>query len=97
MLEEKPFITINHLDFYGGHTKFRVGDTLELRKDEDNPYDDEAIAAYLHGSKCGFVANSVYSVARGTYSAGHIYSCIQDKSTCQIWFITEDLIIAKML
>ncbi|MBR2825699.1 MAG: HIRAN domain-containing protein [Solobacterium sp.] len=97
MFSEKTYITITHLDFYGGHTIFRVGDILHLEKEKDNPYDDEAIIAFLHGSKCGYVANSVYSVARGTQSAGRIIDKIQQNAQCKVLFITEDLLIAELI
>ncbi len=97
-MEQNPtYITINHLEFFGGYTNFRVGDQLYLQKDHDNPYDDEAILAYdSHNIKCGYVANSVLSVARGTKSAGRIYDAMHEKETCTICFITEEILIAKI-
>ena len=89
------FITINHIEDYGGYFRFRVGDELSLEK-EDNPYDDEAIAVYKNDIKCGYVANSVVSVSRGTYSSGRLYDKIKEKAKCIIAFINEDRIIAKL-
>ena len=96
-MNKEIYITINHLDNYGGSTNFRVNDTLTLKKDHNNPYDDEAIIAYnRHGAKCGYVANSTSSVARGTYSAGRLYDTIDEESKCVVHFITEENIIALM-
>ena len=82
------FVTINHLDKFQGAEFFRVGDELTLRKDEDNEFDDEAIAVYdKHDTKSGYVANSVSTVIRGTYSAGRIYDLIKDRIRCSIKFI----------
>ena len=97
-MEQNPtYITINHLEFFGGYTNFRVGDQLYLQKDHDNPYDDEAILAYdSHNIKCGYVANSVSTVARGTYSAGRVYDRIPDEEKCIIRFITEECLIGEI-
>ena len=97
MEDKTVYVTINHLDDFGGYTMFRVGDTLTLKKDLNNCYDDEAIVAYnKHGCKCGYVANSVCTVVRGTYSAGRVYDKINDEESCKICFITEDMLIAKI-
>lgn len=95
-MQTEVFITVNHLDDFGGYTNFRVGDELELEKDEDNPYDDEAIIAYKDGVKCGYVANSVCSVARGTSSAGRVNELVKKNTTCIVRFITEGIIIAQL-
>ena len=85
------FVTINHLDKFQGAESFRVEDELILRKDKDNEYDDEAIAVYdKHDTKSGYVANSVHSVVRGTYSAGRIYDLIKDGIRCRIRFILSE-------
>ena len=95
-MKDGIYLTVTHLDDFGGHIMFRVGDKLDLKKDEDNPYDDEAIAVYKDGYKCGYVANSVVSVSRGTYSSGRLYDKIKEKAKCIIAFISEDRIIAKL-
>lgn len=98
MMSKERFITINHLDAFGGYEQYRVGETLTLIKDLDNPYDDEAILVKNQKGKiCGYVANSVSTVARGTHSAGRIYDQIDNSVDCKILFITEDIIIAKVL
>ena len=91
------YISITHLDEFGGYTRYRVGQELELRKDKDNLYDDEAIAIFNESNlKCGYVSNSVGSVARGTKSAGRIYDKIGDRAKCDICFITDQLLIARV-
>ena len=99
MKKEEKFITVNHLDDYSpmGYTRFRVGQQLKLQKEKDNCYDDEAIAVFDdNGSKAGYVANSVSTAARGTFSAGRIYDQIEDEDSCTIRFITEDVLIAQI-
>ena len=98
MEEDKSiYITINHLDNYLPVMNLKVGDILTLKKEPDNIFDDEAIAVYTENSfKCGYVANSVSSVARGTYSAGRIYDIIDVEQRSTICFITDDEAIARV-
>ena len=96
---ERVYITINHLDDFESLLFLRVGDKLILKKDKRNVYDDEAIIVYNENDyKCGYVANSVHSVARGTYSAGRIYDLIKDEDKCIIRFIfgEEGIAIAEV-
>lgn len=98
MKQNNCFITINHTEEFGGTTHLRVGDKITLKKDHDNIYDDEAVVAYgKHGTKCGYVANSVSTVARGTYSAGRLYDKIDEEGNCVIRFILEDCLIAEIV
>lgn len=96
---ESIYITINHLDDYMPVMNLKVGDILMLKKDPDNIYDDEAIAVYTKENyKCGYVANSVNSVARGTHSAGRVYNSFKDTCDCSVSFIFNDFytLIAKL-
>ena len=98
-MDKKIYITINHLDEFMGPCNLRIGDELILKKDKDNYYDDEAIVVCRKdGSKCGYVANSVHSVARGTYSAGRVYDHIKDETKCCVRFIffEEGVLIAEI-
>lgn len=92
------YLTINHLDDFNSVYRFRIGDKLTLKKETDNPYDDEAIAVYDHHKiKCGYVANSVHSVARGTYSAGRILDLLSQEEFCFVRFIFQDILIVEVL
>ena len=93
-MKKQIFVTINHLDEFNGLSNIKVGDILSLKKDIDNPYDDEAIAVYDDNDiKIGFIANSVCTVARGTYSAGRIYDKLNNNK-CIVKFIINDSVIA---
>ena len=95
MDDQNIYITINHLNDYYGLSNIRVGDTLTLIKDPDNSYDDEAIAVYnADNIKIGYVANSVETVARGTFSAGRIYDHIEDNKSCIVRFLLNDAILS---
>lgn len=94
---EKDFITIDHIDEYGDTNYFKIGEELFLKKDNDNEYDDEAIAVYkMSECKCGYIANSVETVARGTKSAGRVYDKIKDNDICVVRFITDDKLICEL-
>ena len=98
-MDEKIYVTINHLDDFESQMFLKTGDILILKKDRNNVYDDEAIAVYTKDNyKCGYVANSVHSVARGTYSAGRMYDHIEDEVKCTIRFILveEGCLIAEI-
>lgn len=97
MHNRQIYVTIDHLDDFLGRDAFRTGDDLILRKDRNNDVDDESIAVYNKCQiRCGYVANSVRTVARGTYSAGRLYDLFDDAVSCVVRFITEDLLIAEV-
>ena len=84
------FITINHIEDYCAVLNCLPNMTLTLKKDYENPYDDEAIAAYKNGSKVGYVANSVSTVCRGTYSAGRLYDRFDKEIDCMVRFVSTE-------
>ena len=97
-MENTIYATVSHLDDFGCTYCFRPGQTLVLKKDPDNPYDDEAILVYdRKGNKCGYVANSVSSVARGTYSAGRLCEKILEEQQAVIRFILDDVLIIQLI
>ena len=97
MEDNSIYITINHLEDYGCMPFLKPGEKLRLKKDKDNIYDDEAIIAYKENkTKVGYVANSVHTVARGTYSAGRLYDRIEEEIECVIKFLIEDILIAEI-
>ena len=100
MEEHRIYITINHLDDFECASFLKTGDRLILKKERDNIYDDEAIIAYKENkTKVGYVANSVHSVARGTYSAGRLYDRIGDEVGCilKFFFLEEGYGIAEII
>ncbi len=91
MKDESIYITINHIDDFCAVNHLRVGEELTLKKEPDNYYDDEAIAVYdKNNVKVGYVANSVHSVTRGTYSAGRVYDRIGDRAECIVGFVMTE-------
>ena len=84
------FITINHIEDYCPVPNYLPNMTLKLKKDFENPYDDEAIAVYKNNCKIGYVANSVSSVCRGTVSAGRLYDRFDKEIDCIIRFVSTE-------
>ena len=92
------YITIVGAEKYVGVEALRPGTVLSLKKDRNNIYDDEAIMVTGNSKVCcGFVANSVDTVARGTYSAGCIYNMLPKNPSCEVLFVLEDSGIAKLI
>ena len=99
MQNEKIYITLNHMDQFKDYPYFiKAGDELTLRKDINNTYDDEAIIASKGKTTVAFVANSVHSVARGTFSAGRIYDLVAEEAKCIVRFVLmeEEVAIAEL-
>lgn len=91
------YVTITGSDMFMGIEAYKPGQKLILKKDIENPYDDESIKVESeNGAHLGFVANSVESVARGTHSAGYIYNTFEDSTKCTVLFITQDKVIAEI-
>lgn len=98
MENEKIYITVNHMDEFHSNYILRPGDILTMKKDHDNCYDDEAIlACNKHQIKCGYVANSVSTVYRGTYSAGRVYDKVPEEFQCIVRFANEDALIGEVI
>ena len=92
------YITITGCQHYFGSKILKVAQIVKLRKELDNQYDDEAIAVQLESvGKIGYVANSTYTVAHGTKSAGRIYDSFNDECHASICFIVKDTAIAIVL
>lgn len=96
-MEKKYYITITGIDHYGGQEMFRPGMQVILKKDYRNCFDDEAIAVCTEKEcHCGYVANSVHTVARGTFSAGRLYDKFMDEAAAAVMFILPDAVIAEV-
>lgn len=92
------YITIVHANQYLGLESFMPGQNFKLELDPNNYYDEETIIVKtMDGVKCGHVANSTCSVARGTHSAGYVNNLINKDSECKILFIIDDKIIAEII
>lgn len=78
---EKIYFTITGTRHYYGHEFFEKGMKVSLVKEPENKVDKEAIRVELPGlGKCGYVANSSYTVEGDCWSAGRIYDKIGEKA-----------------
>ena len=98
MKEEKIYFTINGVNMFNGIKPFKIGSIVKLVKEPENDYDSEAIRVELrYAGPSGYVANSVKTVAKGTYSGGRLYDKILDTDYGRIIFILNDSLIAEVL
>lgn len=92
------YVTITGMDHYLGIEAFRVHQTLILEKDPSNAYDEEAIRVTIDGGAIvGYVANSIYTKALGTFSAGYIHRDFETTIQAKVSFITHDTVIAQVV
>ena len=83
---------------FHGIKPFKIGSIVKLVKEPENDYDSEAIRVELrYAGPSGYVANSVKTVAKGTYSGGRLYDKILDTDYGRIIFILNDSLIAEVL
>lgn len=98
MTTQDLYTTIVGLKNYEGSKVFKIGSIVKLIKETDNEYDLEAIVCEIkYIGKTGYIANSVSTVTKGTMSAGRIYDKINDISFCEVKFVSNDSVIAKIL
>ena len=95
---EEMYFTIAGCSHYYGTQFMEKGMKVKLEKEPDNPYDKEAIMVKIKGlGKCGYVANSPYTVKGESMSAGRLYDKIGDKAKGKIVFVTDGGVICKVI
>ena len=98
LTEKELYTTIVGLKNYESNKVFKIGSIVRLVKEPENDYDLEAIACESkYVGKTGYIANSAKTVTKGTMSAGRIYDKIDDISFCEVKFVSNDSVIAKVL
>lgn len=61
------FVTITGFQHYYGREPFQIGNLIRCAKEPGNPYDSDAIRAFLpYIGKVGYIANSAADKAGGT-------------------------------
>lgn len=84
-------LTLTGIDHYIDPEELEPNQKVILRKEPSNKKDTEAIAVYIKDTvKIGYVANSVYSVAKGTYSAGRLYDKVDSEAKAVIQVILRN-------
>lgn len=91
-------MTITGMRHYYGMAPFKVGKKISCVKEPFNPYDSEAIYCELkHVGKVGYIANSPYTTATGTKSAGGIAHKVKKRFKVEVMFITGHSVICKVV
>lgn len=95
---KEKYITITGMKHYYGLQPFSVGKKLKCIKDKKNPYDDDAIKVVMKQiGTVGYVANTPYTAATGTLTAGRIYGKVKKKFTVEVMFITSSKVICRVV
>ena len=91
-------ITITGINHYYGLQPFVIGKKIKCIKEAKNQFDKEAIRAKIKGvGTVGYVANSPYTVAQGTMSAGRIYDLVDKKFVVEVIFIAGNFVICSII
>lgn len=92
------YVTITGFNHYYGSAPFKVGRKIKCVKEPENPHDMEAIRATMkHIGTVGYVANSPYTVAVGTKSAGAIGYKVKRKFTVEVMFVAGAMVICRVV
>lgn len=94
---EEMYFTIAGCSHYYGTQFMEKGMKVKLEKEPDNLYDKEAIMVKIKGlGKCGYVANSPYTVQGESMSAGRLYDKIGDKAKGRIVFVIGGTAVCRI-
>ena len=94
---EEMYFTIAGCSHYYGTQFMEKGMKVKLEKEPDNSYDKEAIMVKIKGlGKCGYVANSPYTVQGESMSAGRLYDKIGDKAKGKIVFVVGGTAVCRV-
>ena len=92
------YITIVATHQFFGTDIFKVGQVLTGVKEPENSFDSEAIKVVTESDvPCGYIANSVHTVAKGCHSAGRIYDSFENRVKMKVLFIVKNVVIAEIL
>ena len=85
---KKVYITITGLNHHYGQEFLEPDMEVQLVKEPDNDYDNEAIKVNIEGlGHIGYVANSSYTVLGECMSAGRLYDRIGDTAAATIKYV----------
>ncbi|MUT65659.1 HIRAN domain-containing protein [Paenibacillus sp. NEAU-GSW1] len=91
------YVAITGTAHYFGTGFLKPGQVVYLRKDPDNPHDQEAIKAVMSPiGKIGYVANSTHTVPKGCRSAGRIYDSFDQQISGIVRFVIKDTVIVEL-
>lgn len=92
------YFTIAGCRHYFGNNFMQKGMKVTLEKEPENEYDKEAIQVKIKGlGKCGYVANSPFSVKGESMSAGRLYDKIGDRAIGKIMFVLDGGVVCRIV
>ena len=95
---KEMYVTITGFKYYYGASPFKIGKKVKCVKEPSNPYDSEAIKVVMkHIGTVGYIANSPYTSATGTMSAGRIWEKVGKKFYARVMFITSSKVICRVV
>lgn len=95
---KERYVTITGTSHYYGMRPFSIGKKIKCVKEPSNLYDDEAIKVVMKEiGTVGYIANSAYTAAMGTMSAGRIYDKVMKKFWVEVMFITSSKVICRVV
>lgn len=95
---KKKYVTITGMKHYYGLQPFSIGKKLKCVKEPNNPFDDEAIKVVMKGiGTVGYIANTPFTAATGTMSAGRIYEKVPKKFKIKVMFVTSSKVICEVM
>ena len=85
---DRIYFTIAGTNHHYGQEFFEPKMSVHLVKEPDNEFDTEAIKVEMEGlGHVGYVANSPYTVAGKSYSAGRLYDKIGDTAEGTVLYV----------
>ena len=91
------FVTVTGFKHYYGLTPFRIGRLIRCAKEPENPFDSDAVRAFLPCiGKVGYIANSPDTRAGGTESASRIYDRVPKRFYIRVLFTTFTKVICRV-
>ena len=91
------YFTLTGTNHWYDQDFLKKGMKVKLEKEPNNPYDKEAIMVKIKGlGKCGYVANSPYTVQGESMSAGRLYDKIGDKAKGRIVFVIGGTAVCRI-
>ncbi len=91
------YFTIAGCNHYFGNDFMKKGMKVKLEKEPDNEFDQEAIIVKIKGmGKCGYVANSPYTVKGESMSAGRMYDKLGEEAKAKVVVVIPGGAICKI-
>ncbi len=90
-------LTVVGINHYFGIEPFEIGKAVHLIKEPSNYFDPKAIAVVCDGiGKCGYVANSGYTVKVGTFSADFLNNGFEERCTAEVLWVDKQFVVCKL-